>query len=324
MPSLFKIQKLSIWSFLIFLAAFAWSNILLYYYVGGDQIPYRHLYDALSNASLLEARSLGVTYVSSGDIVSISILWFGAYLGVEKNIYISLLNALLMLGIFLFFRKHKAPPYAHFLMITGFYTLVLMTGAERLKIAYLFIIYASFLPGWGMNFGWVLALLSHLQTLILFSTVLSKSLFTLISKLMLEFRLKMSFVFFISAVIGLMSLALFLFGDHISRKLSYYSYWSGELWELPKALVLFVIGLIVCSNRLQFIFGFLPLLVFVVLLGGARVNMICYTFLIYCLTTQGKLHHPLSVLIMFYFSLKSIPFLWKIFTTGDGFSSFPL
>lgn len=306
------------------MAAFAWSNILLYYYTSGDQIPYRRLYDALSSVSLLEARSLGVTYVSSGDIVSIGVLWFGAYLGIEKNTYISLLNALLILGIFLLFRKHKAPPYAHFLAITGFYTLVLMTGAERLKIAYLFIIYASLVPGWRMNFGWALAVLSHLQILILLSAVLSNSLFAIISKLMLKFRINMKSVFFTSAAIGLVSFALLVFGDHIEQKLRYYSHFSGELSELPKSLVLFVIGLIVCANRLQFTIGFLPLFLFVVLLGGARVNMICYTFVLYFLTTQGRLHHPLSVLIMSYFSLKSIPFLWKVFTTGDGFSSFPL
>ena len=53
-----------------------------------------------------EVMPLALTKVASVEPVSIYVLWVGASLGIDKDIFISLLNIVLLLGLFLFCRKY--------------------------------------------------------------------------------------------------------------------------------------------------------------------------------------------------------------------------
>lgn len=86
-----NIQKL-----VIALAAFLFSYILLGYYSYGDQIFYKRLYEAFKTAHLSEVMGLGLLHVSGAEPITLHLLWVGAAVEIEKNIFISIFNAILI------------------------------------------------------------------------------------------------------------------------------------------------------------------------------------------------------------------------------------
>ena len=87
--------------------AYFFSYYLLSHYTGGDQIYYHKFYDALYGARIEEIMFQALAHVSSAEPLSAFILWLGSNLGFEKNVYISLLNVILIVSLFLLARQHR-------------------------------------------------------------------------------------------------------------------------------------------------------------------------------------------------------------------------
>jgi hypothetical protein len=62
-----------------------------------------------------------------------------------------------------------------------------------------------------------------------------------------------------------------------------------------------------------------PLIVLAWLLGDFRINMIIFIVGMYLLIIEGRSNHPLAIVMMLYFSLKSLPFIYRIYLYGHGF-----
>ncbi|MDY6992239.1 MAG: hypothetical protein SVR94_06490 [Pseudomonadota bacterium] len=296
------------------------SYNLLLSYVGGDQAYYRDYYSALKDKPISDIPKITKKYINANEPFSGFILWAGSNLDIQKDVYISILNLFLLLGVFLLARKNNVKAPVIVLLLTNFYILVLLTSAERLKIAYIFIVFSALFAG---KARWALASISpfsHLQSLLLFPSLFMRNLESELRRLFSYFviRKRIIFqVFFISCT----ALIIFLFlGEGIVRKGIIYASKDKSPVELASLVLLSVVALFVSINRSRMLLLILPLYPFVIILGGDRVNMMAVTLVIYQLMIEGRMHHPLIYLLLVYFSSKSIPFVNNIIIHGNGFA----
>lgn len=298
---------------------YVFSFILLSNYDAGDQLVYSNFFESLSSANVSDVMYLAKLHVSSVEPISAFTLWVGSNLGFDKNIFISLLNVVLLLGLFLLMWNHNAAWYVHFLLYTNFYILVLMTGAERLKIAYIFIIYSSIISN---KLGVVFALISpfaHLQSLILLGGLAASKIVNKLKYIFNELRVnKQSLIVFCSFGL-IVFFTLILLKDGVINKASYYVTQSGRISELRQLFLLLIIGLVVANNKFRMFVMLMSMTIPVYFLGGMRVNMIAVSLFIYIMIIERRTQNPLVLALLCYFSLKSMFFLRSVFIYGDGF-----
>lgn len=301
--------------------AFFFSYYLLSYYTGGDQIYYKEFYDALYGARIEEIMFLAFSHVGSAEPLSAFILWLGSNLGFDKNVFISLLNVILIVSLFLLARHHRVRMLMISLLLTNFYVVVLMTGAERLKIAYIFLILSALFVGKMRLLFLSLSPFAHLQSIISLAGVMLVQFEGFILNLLFRFSIsKKSMRLLIVLLAGGSTIGYYLL-DGIKNKVTYYASQDISSFELINLGILSVIALYVSHKRFRMFLVILPMMPAIVILGGTRVNMIAVALVIYYLMEERRLHHPLVYLLMAYFSIKTIPFVNKIILYGHGFAS---
>jgi hypothetical protein len=303
---------------LLAFTTFFLSYILLSYYTEGDQIPYNSLYAALSDANIEDAVALSIAYTSGGEPLTALIMWIGANLGIEKKVYSSLLNIVLATSLFLFARRNQMGRGMRVLLFTNFYYFVLLTSAERLKLAYIIILVATLLEGRVRSVLFLISPLAHYQNIILISSIALSGFEASIKNLILNFRINKKLIM---AGIGLASAAVIIGYFTFEGILIKYDAYSEpfSIYELVNIAILASLAIYVSRNRFRMFIALMPMVPVILQIGGTRVNMIAVTIAIYFLTIERRMHHPLIVLLMIYFSLKTIGFIDRIFTEGHGF-----
>ncbi|WP_028573683.1 hypothetical protein [Desulfonatronovibrio hydrogenovorans] len=317
-----KITKQTLILFIVSPLFFLWSYFLLTHYTRGDQGHYWRFYQSLQGAPLSDLMSLAMSYVSSCEPVIAIVLWVGANLGIEKNIYISMFNVLFFCGIILLLKKYKVPWYIYFFIFTNFYFIVLMTAAERLKFAYILLTYSALFSTKKAFFWALLSPLAHLQSFILLASAGMAKYSESIKMLIVRFRIrKMDFLSLTIALI-LSGICLFFLWEGVFRKALWYTERYGGLSELVSVFILLVATMTATKNRFRVLIAFIPIIVTIYFLGGMRVNMIAVTIFFYLMLIEGRLTHPVAICLLMYFSVKSIPFVYNIITYGSGFAGF--
>ena len=314
----YKGQSILLAMFLI-PVAYAVSYFLLTYYVGGDQVHYQRFYDALYGAGFAEMLVLARGHLSSKEPLSALVFWAGSNLSIEKNVYISILNVLLVSGIFLLARKYRVNSLMILLLLTNFYVIVLMTGAERLKIAFIFLVFAALFVGKTRVALSALSPFAHLQSLVLLPSVILASFEHFIRRAIISQRMNKRTVGFLLFVAVLGLLVVVQLFDGIMQKAAAYAAQDVALTELTNVVILSAIALYVTANRFRMFLILAPMYPAIAVLGGMRVNMIAVVLVVYYLMTEKCLHHPLIYALMVYFTLKSIMFVQNIYMYGDGF-----
>ena len=300
--------------------SFIASYHLLGLYTEGDQIVYHNLYQALNGSDIGDIVFLSTYHTGGAEPLSALIFWIGSNLGVEKNIYISFLNVILVASLFLLARKNHVKMPMILLLLSNFYILVLICTAERLKIAYIFLIIAMLFVGKVRIFLLACTPFAHLQSIILLSCVLLSYL-NPFSKLNLRFDFhtivkNTRMLFFIGIIFTIVGLFLY---EAISQKFENYADKYSAL-ELLNVMILMIVAIYVTRRRSYMAFLILPLLPAIMLIGGSRVNMIAVTLVIYTLMKERRLDHPMIYFLMIYFSFKSIDFIERVLLTGQGFA----
>ena len=112
---------------------------------------------------------------------------------------------------------------------------------------------------------------------------------------------------------------LYFFREILFKKAMIYMNNQMHITEITNISLLLIVSLIVLKDKFKTILSFFPLIVAVVILGGQRVNMIAVTLLFILCISEKRLKHPLIILLLTFFSLKSIPFVYNIYHNGDGF-----
>jgi hypothetical protein len=285
----------------------------------GDQVVYRQLYEALRFAPINQALSYSIAYVSGGEPITAIILWSGASLGIDKDLYISFFNTLLVLFLFIFLKKNKASWLSIFLVLTNFYLLVLLTGAERLKFSYLILMAAALVEGRLRIVLFALAPLAHFQSIILLVGIISGS-FSKSIRTFLERRTVRKLDLYYSLILGLFLVVFFAaFGKSILGKVYAYISFSRGISEITQITILMAFSLFVFKDKVRIFLVLLPIVGAVFLLGGSRVNMIAVSLVIYFLAIEGRISSLVSLAFLSYFSFKSIGFIFNIIKYGDGF-----
>jgi len=317
-----KISKRSVSTLVAVPAIFAASFILLYFYTEGDQISYWRFYYALQDARPIDVMALALAYVSSAEPLTAFTLWLGSIAGIDKNIYISFFNTLLVIGLILLLQREKAKWYIYFFILTNFYLIVLLTGAERLKFAYILFVYAALASGKIKYFILALSPLAHLQAIILLASLVSVEYLKSFINLLIKLRIRKKLVILLALIIlaaAAMGLKLW---DGVYAKAAFYIVADGGIIELKNLAVLLLISLVATRDKFRIVAAMIPFLVAAFLIGGERVNMMAVSVVIYLLLKEGRLSHPAMILLQIYFSLKSIFFIYNIFIYGNGFAGF--
>ena len=318
--SIYTVNRTTFYCILLVPIFFAYAYLLISPYTEGDQYYYRLFYTELAETSAIDVIPLAIKKVASVEPISLYILWGGSNLGINKDIFISLLNVIMLLGLFLLCRKYDVGPIPLFLLLTNFYIIVLMTGAERLKIAYIIAIWAALSSGNKSRILFGASGLAHLQNVIMLPSLLLARYAESMRRLLKAGKFRLQFIFAIIVLIVFASVFFGIFNDAIIRKVV--SNMSHEARDvgLTNLIILTVVAIFATKNRWRMFLLILPMYPAVAILGGQRVNMIAVTLAIYLLITERALNHPFVLLLLLYFSFKSIPFIQNIILYGSGFA----
>jgi len=298
------------------------SYYLLSYYTYGDQVWYTKLYQALNGANIDEVLILSYNYVGGQEPISAYILWLGANLDIDKNIYVSLLNVVLIISLFFLLRQYRVKILMIGLFLTNFYIVVLMTSAERLKISYIFLILAMQFADKKRFLFLLSSPFAHLQNIILLSLTVLIYFEDLLKDFIFNKVVKKRGVLSLIMIVVVVTAVILYLLDNILNKASSYIAQDIAITELINLVILAAIAFYVSKKRFRIFLIVLPSIPLIMSIGGTRFNMIAITLIIYLLMEERKLHHPLIYLLMAYFSIKSIPFVNNIILYGDGFAGY--
>ena len=86
-------------------------------------------------------------------------------------------------------------------------------------------------------------------------------------------------------------------------------------------ITLFVIFcfLFVTKKPFKLFIIFLPLIIIAYISGDQRINMMIFTIGMYYIITEKKFNHPFIIILLIYYSIKSIFFLYNIFKYNNGY-----
>ena len=298
---------------------FAFSMVLLNFYVNGDQINYRAFYDQVSDVGFFEAYVLARGIVGASEPVSLFLLWLGSSLAIDKNIYISSWNVFFLFLLWKLCKRYDVKLFVFFLIVFNFYTLVLLTGAERLKFGYFFVVLIPFLSKGLRPLGFLIAGLAHFQMFLIFPSIVIASYYKEILR-----AIKYGFVNKYILRMGFFSFFIFLvifvgFADAFFNK--FYAYFSQTegVASLINVMLLTVAALLATTNWKRMLLSIMPFYALITLLGGERVNMLAVTVVLWILMTENRTGHPVSLLLLGYFLVKSFGFIYRVVLFGDAF-----
>jgi hypothetical protein len=310
------------------------SNNLLYYYTYGDQYHYRRFYTAIYGQSIEEVPKLQKSYLGGSEPIYGLLIWLGSNLEIDKDVYISFFNSLIAVLLTRWLLIKRVNLWIILLICTNFYFIVILTSAERLKFSYFFIL--IMLNSESINFKinkknqnkifnyfdltlTTCIILSHFQSIIMlmgYVALESENYYKKIKQYLTFTR----FIIFGSLAIVIFSYTIYHEIDSILAKFNVYSSENKDILPgLVKAIGLTIVSVIISSNKKQILFMGGLLSCFVFMLGGDRVNMILVCMIVYAFAEEKKLSHPAMILILFYFSYKSIDFIDSVYEYGDGF-----
>lgn len=284
----------------------------------GDQEHYRAFYNALHGNSFTDISELQLSYLGSTEPLYAVIMWVGASLHINKDIYISIYNVLLLLAILRFTNRHEAGVLFSILIISNFYVLVLMTSAERLKFAYIALAIAAGSKSMGGRTIWTaLSPLFHFQSFILISAKLIGYVSTDHFK---RYFQKASF-WICSTALAIAAVFLIERSSEtiISKLLIYSTDWGGDLTSLSNIAILTIISLIVLPHKMEAALTMISCAAAAYFVGAERVNMIAVSIFIYLAARDKRTKNPLTLILMGYFSFKSLDYINRIFLYGTGF-----
>ena len=298
---------------------FLYSYLLVTPYTEGDQQHYRALYEAFKSVSAFEALLIASNMVASqGEPITTYLLWSGAKLGIDKDIFISIINTGLLMGVYLLGKQHRVGSFVLFLLLTNFYIIVLMTATERLKVAFLFLVWAGIATGIKRYTLLILSPLAHLSAFLFLPSLLLAAISNDLKKAYLKLRIRKRIIYLLFFSLFVLLVLLFFLFDSIEDKAGVYL--GPYPTHLLQISLLSILSLTAAKDKFRMLLTLIPGFPLVYLLAGGRVNIIFACLAIYLLIIEHKVRNHLVVLLLVYFSLKSIPFVIDIYLYGSGFA----
>ena len=296
------------------------SLSLLNSYTKGDQTNYRIFYERINGAKIYEIQEIARTTIGSYEPFSWVLFWAAANLNIDKNVFVSFLNIILLLGLISLLKKYQSAWYIYPLFITNFYVIVMMTSAERLKVAYIILLLSFYMKSKWKYLMLFLSPFAHLQSIIFIVTTYISSISTQLKKIITNQTITKQIASISFILIFLFIGVVAVLQDGIINKYNSYATDRFRIAELINIFILLSISLYVMKDKFLIFVTSIPLIIAILLVGGQRVNMIAVTIYLGLFVINRKTSHPLVLLLLFYFSLKTIPFVQNIYTLNDGFA----
>ena len=305
---------------LVFVAGYFFSIWFLDVYRWGDQYYYDRFWRAMTWTHPALWSQLQFQHLSSAEPLYRLIIGLGTYLRFDRIVYLSLWNGFFLSTIAYVLIKNRSSIIFAAFVFTNFYIFVLLSSAERLKFAYLFLVLAFCVESikWKVVFS-VMSGFAHTQAVVQF---ISASIYFVVAEYKRIFASRFKTIaFFVGAPVALGIVAYYLtnsIGDVVARKSEFYIDESEGLPEIVQWVLILVCGIVVFDKRLQFVLGMLPMGVLTALYGG-RINVATLAFFCALALAERRTAHPFVLLVMAYMSFKSIGFITNVLATGHGF-----
>lgn len=286
------------------------------FYVLGDQVHYRRVYENLAELSLFEGYIYYNTALDSLEFVHFFLSWLASRF-LDKDFFIAIANASLAWVAFGLFQKWKASIFITVLLVlTNYYLIAMYFSAERLKFGFIFL---------GLSFLYIekvryfyafsfLALVTHAQTLVVYFSLFFRALSSQLIKVVSSG--KISKVFLIIMVLLVVPVAL-MSGQLISKFNSYYDGLRG-VNELARIFVFLLLALYYAREKVEALLIFIPLVFTVMLVGGDRVNVLAYFVFLYYALPVNKGFNIGVLLTGVYFLFGSFEYVSNIFEYGKN------
>jgi hypothetical protein len=293
---------------------FILSLVIFPYYIEGDQEVYREVYAYLPDFGLLDGHVFYTSKLSSREMVHFLLAWLASPY-VSHDIFIAFFNGIFAYAILSLFQKWGASfPISVTIIFTNYYLLVLYFPAERLKFGFLFMTLSLINTDSKKFFLFVfLALVAHVQTVILYGSVL-------LSYLVKQAIRKKSskLIYFLPLIFFY---PLYLMSEQITLKYAAYSD-NGGIFGVWKVVVFFILSMLYSKDKRETTLIFSALMVAAYLVGGERVNLYGYfVFLYYGLRFKGGKNYGVAITSVYY-AYASLIFIANIIVYGTGFPNF--
>lgn len=294
------------------------------YYVEGDQITYRYIFDAIDGMSFYEALVLySGTFGFTSELGHFVVIWLGSNAGISKDFLMALLNSTLAYCSMLVLRNMKVNPLVAIALVgSNYYFYGLYFAAERLKFGFLFFFLALLAKEsiYRRVAAILLSVFSHVQMVIVYGCIAFAQKSGVAIRYLLRLRVN------VRSIVGLVvfGVVFALLGDYIFLKIGKYSeYGSGQSISAFGRLTAFLaMSLWYSKDRRNTVMMFLLLYPAVFVVGPERVNMLGYVFFLYDgLRYRGGVNFGV-LLTSIYFGLKGISFVVEFVETGQGFGEF--
>lgn len=299
----------------LFLAIF----IIFFYIVfvgkifyAGDLHTYSSLYESQYGISIKNIIANSYKYTSAYDPLYSLATWISSNLKIPREAFIFFSNFLLGLSVVLFFHIKKIQYIFLFLVIPNLYFLVLLTGAERLKFAYLFVIF-SFLFKENSIKKRVFVLFSFFFHASMIIQVIPFIFNKLLMKLTINKLIKITFYFVVIFLISILFLQ-----EKIKSYIGFY--WKDFLFLLFISFVGYFEQYKI--NKSKFLIFTLPFVFMSLFINPNRITMFFVISYFYFTLTNSSKTYILPILISTYFSIIGSIYLINGYHFGHGFPIF--
>lgn len=314
-----KFSSSSLYSILYFIFSFAFSFFILQYYTEGDQRFYTPFYEYC----LQESNSLSWKFECYKDMVGAKepvyfIISYMFSFFSSKIFFTSFTNALLFFFmvkvIFKYYNNIWHRQVFVIFLLSNYYTLGLFFSTERLKVGFIFFFIALYLDSNKKIVSFLIALFSHLQMVFI--------IMPLLISFILESGVKLKTKIFLVASSIISTVLLFLLlGSQIFSKFEAYHEGASEsdlgLLGVIKTSV-FVILASITVKKIEPLIAGMPIVIMSYFIGSTRLGMMAFIlYLCYAINYNKRMTIPM-IMVLSYFSYKSIGFISNIFNYGEG------
>jgi hypothetical protein len=288
-------------------------------YTEGDQVHYRLVYELISDKTFIESYLIYQRSLNSSEIGHFLLTWIGSRL-VEKDLFVTLLNTLLLIYGTLFLHKitRRSPLLILFLLLSNYYIFTLMFSAERLKVAFIFLfIFMYYYENLKLRIPFLfMAILSHVSIIIL----IASSFFPRLIKSLLRTVLTGKLNLFLLKYIIIIIFVLMIFFDHIYNKVVGHAFLYFDINNSFKILGLMLfIWPFIRNHRVRYVYIMLLMAVSAIIIGDSRVNIYAFLYSQYHYLHYENIKSLPFIIMAFYLFLKTIQFVYNVIHYGDAY-----
>lgn len=304
---------------IVCMAGFMFSAWILPYYQLGDQTYYRAFYEMAARISPADILAYQRRMLGASEPIYGPLIWIASNAGVEKDFFISISNSVLAGSIFLCLRKFRANYFIVALFLSNYYTIVLMTSAERLKFGFIILTIALLIGGrWRLPLM-LCSILGHFQMAITVGSLFLSRVPLMINKNTLGRHGGLKVVVALIALLGFVYVLLSYFGTAILDKLLGYMTDGASLIEAAPLVALTLAGVFFARHKLKMALAMAPAILTIMLVGTSRGNMIGAVSWLAMMVEDRRANNFVPYAVLGYFSYRSIEYINMVLLFGNGF-----